>query len=161
MMVLGCEILGDSLAVGVAMQRPQCMEIAKVGINSTAYLGANGDKFMPANVAVISLGANDSDAAATLHNLRILRAGVSAKQVYWLIPNSSQAVRKAILTVALDYRDLVIDTRPLVGGDTAMHLHPNGLGYRELADLTIPYGCSIQNGTVEAENVKPSEVATK
>ncbi len=140
-----CMILGDSLAVGVAAFRPNCLAVAQVGISSTVFVNTKGLDFEPAQTALISLGANDWSPSSTLLNLRRLRAEVVANKVYWLIPHKSPQMRAAIIAAAADHGDFIIDTAPLVGPDD---LHPTQSGYKKIADTVLPLpqdgpGCPI------------------
>jgi len=125
--------MGDSIAVGVGQNLPQCRTEAKVGVSSTQVVQRlKGDP--AADRVVISLGANDGVLAAdTLRNLTDLRKSVHARVVYWLLPASSANARKAIHIVAARHGDRVIDTQPFVGDD---RLHPTAAGYKTLALMT-------------------------
>lgn len=80
--MLICEILGDSLAAGVAAARHDCFSDTNVGISSGAYVadhsvGTNAER------ALISLGVNDgATLVATATHLARLRAQVQARRVY-------------------------------------------------------------------------------
>jgi lysophospholipase L1-like esterase len=130
--LLPCLVIGDSIAVGVGQQLPECRTEARKGITSHQFMAeTRPDK--RADRIVISLGANDDAAARTLDNLTELRRSVQASVVYWLIPAASQRVRAAVRTVAGRYGDRIIDTAPFAGQDG---LHPTGSGYRKLAMMT-------------------------
>ena len=129
--MLDCLILGDSLAVGVGQARPGCDVVARVGINSSAYLHTLfATVRKAASSVVISLGVNDDPAMNTLDNLRRLRTGLQATQVTWLLPGLKDNVRRAIQTVAAEHRDRLVDTKADAGAD---HLHPTAAGYRHIA----------------------------
>ncbi len=129
--MIPCLVIGDSIAVGVGQQLPECRTEAKVGINSYRLLAEMGaDK--RADRVVISLGANDDALARTLDNLTAVRKSVHATVVYWLMPSGSQRARAAVRAVASQYHDRVIDTAPYAGQDG---LHPTGTGYRTLATM--------------------------
>ena len=132
--MLECIVLGDSIASGVGQARPECETVARVGITSGAYIN---DLFPlashTARTAVISLGVNDDGSVDTIDNLRRVRGSLSVGSAVWLLPNLKENVRAAIRTVAAEYGDQLVDTRPYVGPD---HLHPTGTGYRTLAGQT-------------------------
>ena len=132
--MLPCVVIGDSIAVGVGQNRPDCTTVAQVGINSgrfVAQLLPRGR--MDVDQAVISLGVNDGEGLDTLGNLRAVRSRVSARQVVWLLPNLKPQVREMIRVVAEENGDRLIDTRGEVGRD---HLHPTSDGYRRIAAAT-------------------------
>ena len=59
--MLECMIIGDSIAVGTAMARPECVSYSRGGWNSWQW---NKDylevaKSKPTKTLIISLGAND------------------------------------------------------------------------------------------------------
>jgi lysophospholipase L1-like esterase len=128
-----CLSLGDSLAVGVGQQLPQCRTEAEVGITSTRYLTEHR---LPhaADRVVISLGVNDVAGTNTLQNLSRLRSTVSARSVIWLLPFGHADIRAAVQAVARRYGDRTIDTSPFVSADK---LHPNEDGYRALDQLAM------------------------
>jgi lysophospholipase L1-like esterase len=130
--MLDCLVLGDSIAVGVGQARPECQVIAVSGITSERFV----QTFLAtqtAEVAVISLGVNDSAGMDTVANLRRLRATVTARTVYWLLPGTNPHAREAIRAVATLYPDRLIDLAPLAGADG---LHPDRAGYAILAGQT-------------------------
>lgn len=130
--MIPCLILGDSLAVGVGQARPECTAVAEVGINSARYLQTM-HALPHARIVVISLGVNDSADIDTEHNLRRLRHGIAASVVYWLRPGIHPVARQAVLGIAKEFRDRVIEVAPLAGAD---RIHPDRAGYAVLASLT-------------------------
>jgi lysophospholipase L1-like esterase len=130
--MLDCLVLGDSIAVGVGQARPECRVVAVSGITSERFvqtlLAAQ-----TAEIVVISLGVNDGAGMDTFANLRRLRAAVTARTVYWLLPGTNPHVREAIRAVATLHPDRLIDVAPLAGADG---LHPDRAGYAVLAEQT-------------------------
>jgi lysophospholipase L1-like esterase len=134
--IVFCLSLGDSLAVGVGQQLPQCRVEAEVGITSSRYLIEHRLPHF-ADRVVISLGVNDAAGTNTLENLARVRSAVSARSVIWLLPFGHPAARVAIQTIARRFGDRTIDTGPFVGGDK---LHPTDAGYRTLAQMvSMPF----------------------
>jgi lysophospholipase L1-like esterase len=131
--VVACLVVGDSIAVGVAQYRLDCVAIAKTGITSGRYVRTLL-KPATAGTVVISLGVNDDDASDTLDNLREVRRTIRGQTVYWLLPGIRPHAQSAIRTVAHEFGDRLIDTKPLAGPD---HLHPTGAGYHWLAAQTL------------------------
>jgi hypothetical protein len=131
---LECVLWGDSLAVGVSWDRPDCRARATVGITSARF-GAEMAATARARTAVISLGVNDSADIDTRAQLRAVRARVSAATVYWLLPGraASARAREDVWAVARERSDRVIDVGPLAGPDG---VHPPRDGYRQLAAMT-------------------------
>ena len=130
--MLECLIMGDSIAVGIAHQRPDCVVEAKVGINSMDYV--NGLYFFyavtPAKTTVISLGSNDWDNSETYPVLVTLRDEIKGP-VLWILPARNDEARNVMLTIARERGDAVADTRawPL----SPDGVHPSAKGYRGLA----------------------------
>ena len=80
--MLPCAILGDSLAEGVAVLRPECLSDPKVGITSAAYV-AGHLVAAAADRVLISLGVNDgAPTLATAEHLSMLHASLQARPVY-------------------------------------------------------------------------------
>lgn len=137
--MLDCLVLGDSIAVGVGQARPECEVVAVSGITSEHFvetlLGARA-----ARVAVISLGVNDGEGMDTFANLRRLRATLTARTVYWLLPGINLRARDAVHAVARLYPDRLIDVAPLAGPDG---VHPARSGYAVLAEQTRGTGGGV------------------
>lgn len=140
--MLECLILGDSLAVGVSMQRPECRAIAKGGINSWSWVNQHITKDLSANTVIISLGANDHKGVKTKRELETIRSQVVAKRVFWILPYGNlrasgvdiEQIRVYIREVANQYGDTVL---PISGNHmSADNIHPTGRGYKELANQT-------------------------
>lgn len=134
--MIDCLIVGDSIAVGVSQVRPECMSIAKSGINSRDWNTKNMHRLTPARTLIISLGANDLKSINTEGNVRSLRTNAKADRVFWLLPNEQlkPAAVAAVKQVASEFGDVVID-RPKTDM-SADGVHPTGRGYRRLADQT-------------------------
>jgi lysophospholipase L1-like esterase len=132
--MLECLILGDSLAVGIGMNRPDCATIARVGITSEKWLSSyqNHPTFQqPYRVVVISLGTNDfrNTTAETLYNTRIK---IKANLVVWVLPNQTlkPIQRQIVKELANEFRDKTIELTHLSHDG----IHPTPLGYKEAAN---------------------------
>lgn len=127
--MIDCLILGDSIAVGVGQHRPDCAVEAHIGITSADYLnqfsGAQSD------VVVVSLGSNDRG-PETYDKLTALRAGIKARQVWWVLPGARRrpAQRAAVRAVAREHGDGVVDIPEL----STDGVHPTPAGYRRLGE---------------------------
>lgn len=137
-----CLLLGDSLAVGVGQQLPQCRIEAEVGITSARYIEERLSPYR-ADRVVISLGVNDGAGAHTLENLARVRSAVTARSVIWLLPFGHGDARAAIQTIARRFGDRTIDTSPYVGGDK---LHPSEAGYRTLSQMVYSSPTTVMVG---------------
>jgi hypothetical protein len=123
--MLDCLILGDSIAVGVGMARPECMTVAEVGITSEdfaySYSGPPG-----ATRVILCLGSNDKgDSSGALWHLRQRING----QVIWILP-ARRYQQAPVKKMAQQFGDRIV-TIPSVRRDG---VHP--ADYRRLADLT-------------------------
>jgi lysophospholipase L1-like esterase len=136
--MLECLILGDSIAVGTAMARPECISYSKSGWNSWNWNRDYLDKATkkPAKTIIISLGANDHKGIKTEQELRKMREAIKGDRVFWISPGKERKpiAQDAIERIAKEYGDIII-YRPLnhMSGDG---VHPTGKGYRVLADQT-------------------------
>ncbi len=133
--MLPCLLIGDSIAVGVAQQRPECAVIAKVGISTRDWNRRYLQVLPQAQTTVISLGVNDGPQAPTAAELRELRMRITGR-VVWILPSTEKqpAARWAALWYARYYGDQVVELpadRMAPDG-----IHPTGTGYRILAGQT-------------------------
>ena len=136
--MLDCMIIGDSIAVGTAQARPECVSYAKSGWNSWAW---NKDYLLqasaqPAKTIIISLGANDHKGIKTEQELRKMREAVKGNRVFWISPGKERRpiAQDAIERIAQEYGDTVI-SRPL-NHMSADGVHPTGRGYKILGEQT-------------------------
>jgi lysophospholipase L1-like esterase len=136
--MLECLILGDSIAVGTAMARPECVSYSRGGWNSWQwnkdYLAKASEQ--PAKTVIISLGANDHKGVKTEKELRKMRESIKGTRVFWISPG---AVRKpipqdAIERIAREYGDVVLN-RP-EAHMSKDGIHPTGRGYKILGEQT-------------------------
>lgn len=130
--MIECLILGDSIAVGIAQHRTECIAYATVGITSRKFVKdhINGD--LSADTVIISLGSNDSENMATLKELFALRQVVKAKKVVWVLPSNKPSKTEAVEIVADKFEDRTVKTS-MVSKDG---VHPTAKGYRQLSELT-------------------------
>lgn len=136
--MLECLIIGDSIAVGTAMQRTECVSYSRGGWNSWQWNRDYLDvaKIKPAKTIIISLGANDHSGVKTEQELRKMRSAVTADRVFWIDPGKDRkpTPHDAIMRIAKEYGDTVL-LRPK-NNMSADGIHPTGRGYKELAEQT-------------------------
>jgi lysophospholipase L1-like esterase len=136
--MLECLIVGDSIAVGTAQARPECVSYSKSGWNSwnwnKDYLAKAASQ--PARTVIISLGANDHRGIKTEQELRKMREAVKGDRVFWIGPGKERKPipQDAIERIAREYGDTILD-RP-EAHMSKDGVHPTGRGYRVLADQT-------------------------
>ncbi len=94
--MLECLVLGDSIAVGTALHRQECVALAIEGLNSRAWNERFAQIQLRARAAVLSLGTNDA-VAFTGSSLRSRprRARWFALRSSTGTPSSSCATRAA------------------------------------------------------------------
>ena len=126
---MGCMIVGDSIGVGVAEIRKDCVSYVQSGINSRDWNRKYYTKQLFATTVVISLGSNDYKGIHTRDELEYLRNSVVADRVLWILPTSKQNIREIIMTIADNFSDDVLEIRDVsVDG-----VHPTPRGYRGIA----------------------------
>lgn len=130
--MLECLILGDSIAVGIAQHRPECVAYATVGINSRKFVDQHIAGDLSANTVVISLGANDSKNVQTLKELFALRQVIGSKHVIWVLPANNKVAAEAVSIVADKFEDKTVQIAKL----SKDHVHPTGKEYMRLAETT-------------------------
>jgi lysophospholipase L1-like esterase len=131
--MLECLIVGDSIAVGTATARPECVAYAKGGINSYQWLNKNIDKTpLIAKTVIISLGSNDHKYVKTESELQAIRELTKADRVYWILPAIKPDIQEIVRKVAAANGDTVLPiTRLQKDG-----VHPSWAGYKELGEKT-------------------------
>jgi len=131
--MIDCLIMGDSIAVGTAQVRQECVSYSKGGINSYQWLNANvGKSPYVAKTVIISLGSNDHKYVKTLSELRNIRELTKAERVYWILPAIKPDVQEMVKKVAAEWGDTVLPmTRLQKDG-----IHPSWAGYKDLAERT-------------------------
>lgn len=139
--MLECLIVGDSIAVGTATARPECVAYAKGGINSWQWVNQNiGKTPLVAKTVIISLGSNDHKGVKTEKELETIRELTKADRVYWILPAGVhpknnvpvEQIQEMVKRVAKANGDTVLPiTRLQKDG-----IHPSWAGYKELAEKT-------------------------
>ena len=127
-----CIIAGDSIGVGIANVRKECVAYVKGGINSKQWLDKNiKNTPMIANHVIISLGSNDAYVKDTEAELRVIRKLTKADRVYWVMPSDKfPKAQSAVWHVANENNDIILRTdRMQTDG-----VHPSWAGYKELAE---------------------------
>ena len=136
--MIDCLIIGDSIAVGTHMARPECVAYARGSWNSWQwnkdYLAKASSQ--PANTIIISLGANDHNGVKTEFELRKMREAIKGKRVFWIDPGQDRkpVPHDVIVRIAKEYGDTILP-RPKTHM-SADGVHPTGQGYKELAEKT-------------------------
>jgi len=131
--MIDCLILGDSIAVGTHMQRPECVSYAKGGWNTWQWNRDYLKNDLSAKTVVISLGSNDHKGVRTKAELQRVRekVGTSAK-VYWILPAIKPEIQAIVQSMAKEYGDTVLPITSL----STDGVHPTTKGYKELAEKT-------------------------
>jgi lysophospholipase L1-like esterase len=129
--MIECLILGDSIAVGVANVRKECVAYVQGGINSYDWVNKNiKNTPLIANHVIISLGSNDHKRIKTESELRTIRELTKANRVYWVLPSTKfPAQRDAVWKIANEYRDTILKTERMQEDN----IHPSWAGYKEIA----------------------------
>lgn len=138
--MLECLVLGDSIAVGIAQQRPECVSLVKGGINSWQFNNKNITNIKSAKTTIISLGSNDHKHIKTKRELETLRELVDAEKVFWILPHGNlkasevdiKQIQGYIYDIALKYKDVVLP----IANISRDNIHPTSRGYKELAEKT-------------------------
>lgn len=133
--MIDCLILGDSIAVGVHLQRWECTSLSKSGWNTHQWNRDYLSRDLSAKNVIISLGSNDHKGIRTKAELQRMRekVGASAK-VYWILPAIKPDIKQIVLDMASEYGDIVLPITQL----SSDGVHPSTRGYRELAQRTKP-----------------------
>ena len=136
--MIDCMIVGDSIAVGTAMARPECVSYSRGGWNSWQW---NKDYLakavgQPAKTVIISLGANDHKGVKTEAELRKMREAIKGDRVFWIDPGQDRkpVPHDAIVRIAKEYGDTVLP-RPKAHMSPD-GIHPTGKGYKILGEQT-------------------------
>lgn len=134
--MIDCMVIGDSIAVGTAMYRPECVSYSRGGWNSWQwnrdYINIASSKSY--ETVIISLGANDHAGVKTEQELRKMREAIKGKKVFWIDPGKDRkpVPHDAIVRIAKEYGDTVLP-RPK-DHMSADGIHPTGRGYKILGE---------------------------
>lgn len=131
--MLECLIVGDSIAVGTAQARTECVSYSQGGINSRSWLNKNiGNTPLQAKTVIISLGSNDHKYVKTESELRVIRTLTKADRVFWILPAIKPDIQEVVKQIAAENGDIILPiTRLQKDG-----IHPSWAGYKELAEKT-------------------------
>lgn len=132
---MDCLIIGDSIAVGIASERKECISYSVGGLNTWQWNKRFIAKDLTARSVIISLGTNDHKHIKTLQELESIRSRVEAERVYWILPPCNSKfckpnVNEIVETIAKKRGDFVIKTDRL----QTDAIHPSWVGYKELAE---------------------------
>lgn len=130
--MIECLILGDSIAVGTGLYRPECKVLVQQGITSKGWNMSNVKSILDANTVIISLGSNDYAQIDSLEELTKLRKRIHAEKVYWIMPAIKPDVQDIIENIAHENGDWIIQI-PYLSNDG---VHPTMQGYRKIAEIT-------------------------
>ena len=130
--MIDCLILGDSIAVGTGLYRPECKVLVQQGITSKGWNMSNVKSTLDANTVIISLGSNDYAQIDSLEELTKLRKRIHAEKVYWIMPAIKPDVQEIIENIAHQNSDWIIQI-PYLSNDG---VHQTMQGYRKIAEIT-------------------------
>jgi lysophospholipase L1-like esterase len=135
--MLECLILGDSIAVGVANVRQECVSYSTGGYNTWQWNKKYEGKLLASPTVIISLGTNDHSGVHTFKELSAMRSRVTAERVFWILPPCNEKfckpnVNDLVKIIANSRNDVIITTSRLQKDA----IHPSWAGYKELADKT-------------------------
>ena len=130
--MIECLILGDSIAVGTHMFRPECAVYAKTGWNSMQWNRDYLKNDLSAKTVVISLGSNDHKGIRTKAELQRIREKVGKAKVFWILPAIKPDIQEMVKDVSKEYGDTVLP----ITGLSRDGVHPTTTGYKQLAEKT-------------------------
>jgi lysophospholipase L1-like esterase len=138
--MLECLIVGDSIAVGTQMFRPECTLVGKGGINTWQFNKNYAQKIEPATTVIISLGSNDHSGVHTFKELMATRQRIEGKRVFWILPAGNlkaggvdiKNIQEMVHIIAKNFGDTVLPITRLQPDN----IHPSWAGYKELANAS-------------------------
>jgi lysophospholipase L1-like esterase len=131
--MIDCLIVGDSIGVGTAQVRTECVAYVKGGINSKQWLDKNIQNTpLQAKTVIISLGSNDHKYVKTESELDTIRQLTKADRVYWILPAIKPDIQEIVKKIAAKNGDIVLPITRL----QADGIHPSWAGYKKLAEET-------------------------
>jgi lysophospholipase L1-like esterase len=131
--MIDCLIVGDSIGVGTAQVRTECVAYVKGGINSKQWLDKNIQNTpLRAKTVIISLGSNDHKYVKTESELDTIRQLTKADRVYWILPAIKPDIQEIVKKIAAKNGDIVLPITRL----QADGIHPSWAGYKQLAKET-------------------------
>lgn len=138
--MIDCIVLGDSIAVGTQMHRPECIAYAHSGINTKQWNVKFSDRNLTAGTVIISLGTNDHKHVKTDKELLTMRSRVKSSRVFWILPHDNlkaggvdiETIQTIVKDIANQYGDTVLPITRVQKDN----IHPSTAGYKELAQKT-------------------------
>ena len=136
--MIDCMIVGDSIAVGTAAFKQECVaDYAKGGINTHQWNSMFKDANLSASMMIISLGTNDHQYVNTRKELMAMRERVKANKVFWVLPYgnnpksgvSIQFIQDTVQEIAFIHGDTILPIKRV----QADGIHPSWAGYKEIA----------------------------
>ncbi|MBV8568675.1 MAG: hypothetical protein JO273_24805 [Methylobacteriaceae bacterium] len=127
--MVACAIIGDSIAVGMAMEFRHCYRNARDGLPSGSII-RRAPPFAT-QWTVISAGSNDPHNPGLRSNLWAIRSRVRASQVIWILPHHP-AARAAVMEVASSRGDRVVGFAA-----SRDHVHPRSYGAVAAATMAV------------------------
>ena len=135
--MLECLIIGDSIALGLAQAKTECVAIVRSGISTRKWYNQFNQN--PAysekeyKVAVISLSTNDMVGGYTSEYLYNVRKDVKAQMVIWILPSWTLKPKQfqMVKEIANEFKDGILDITAHIGSDG---IHPPNLNaYKDIA----------------------------
>ena len=126
--MIDCLILGDSIAVGLYQQIPQCESLSKGGWNTWQWNRDYLKNDLTAQTVIISQGSNDHKGVKTQAELEQLRAKVQAHRVFWILPAIKPEVQRIVKVIAALHGDTVVPIDRLQPDG----IHPSWAGYKQI-----------------------------
>ena len=139
--MIDCMIIGDSIAVGTHVFRPECELVGKGGINTWQFNNTFNVELLNAKTVIISLGSNDHKYLKTNQELIKVRGRIhDDAKVYWILPAGNakasevdiETIREMIRTIAKTKGDAVVEIKGL----SPDGIHPSGVGYKQIVKDT-------------------------
>lgn len=130
--MLECLIMGDSIAVGTAQVRQECVSYSKGGINTWQWNRDYLKNDLTAKNVIISLGSNDHKGVRTKAELQRIREKVGTARVFWILPAIKPEIQEIVQAIAKEYGDTVVPITRLQPDK----IHPSWAGYKEIAEKT-------------------------
>jgi lysophospholipase L1-like esterase len=124
--------MGDSIAVGTAQVRQECVSYSKGGINSWQWNRDYLKNDLTAKTVIISLGSNDHKGVRTKAEMQRIREKVGTAKVFWILPAIKPEIQEIVQAIAKEYGDTVVPITRLQPDK----IHPSWAGYKEIAEKT-------------------------